>query len=170
MGEIGHPLADEVGGDFIDLQTEEVDDLCGEDGQCDTAGEADDDGIWYELDDRTKFEEAEEHQYDAGHESGDGESGKAVIADDVVDDDDEGTCWAADLDAVATEGRDEETADDSSDEADGGGYTAGDTEGDGEREGYDADHYTGYKILLKLLKIVSLEFRDQLRLKLQLAR
>ena len=170
VGEISHPLADEIGGDIIDLQAKEVDDLCGEDGQGDTAGEADNDGIRDELDDRAEFEETEEHENDTSHESGDGEAGEAVVADDVVDDDDEGAGGASDLYAVTAESRDQETADDGRDETHSGGDAAGDTEGDGEREGNDADHYTGYKILLKLLKIVILEFRDELRLKLQLAR
>ena len=157
VGQVDAPFGDELRGDVLQPQPEEVVDLGGEDGQGDTGGEADDDGVWDELDDRAEPEKPHQHQYQSGHQCGQGETFKPEAGDDAVDDHDERAGGAADLHGVATEGRHHEAAEDGGHKADRGAHAAGDGKRDGEREGHDAHHHSGGEVGLELGGIVMFE-------------
>ena len=69
-------------------------------------------GMRDELDDGAELEDAEQNQDHAGHERRDRQPRHAVPLDDRVDDDDERAGGTADLNAGATERRDEKSGDD----------------------------------------------------------
>ena len=57
MTEINHPFADKVSGDFLSakVESEDISYLCSEDGNGNTTGKADNDGIGNEFDDSSQF-------------------------------------------------------------------------------------------------------------------
>lgn len=168
ISEVDTPFADEVAGDFLrDRETEKVGHLCGEDGDSDTGCETDDDGVWNEFDDSSEFEESHQEEYATCHECGYGESGEAVELYDIIYDNNECSCWTADLDSVTAACRDDEAADDGCDETHCGGNTGGDGESDGEREGNDADYDAGDAIRAEFLKGVMAQGRDNSGLKVR---
>ena len=130
-----------------DLQTEEVFDLRGKDGEGDTGGKAHHDGIRDVFNNGTQVQDAHQDEEGTGHESSDHEAAHAILLDDSVNDHNEGAGGATDLHLAATEERNEETGHD-------GGKNTGlrrgagsDTECDGQRKGYDAHNDTGQKVL-----------------------
>ena len=145
------PLLDEVGRHRVDGQSEEVLNLCGEDGYGDTAREAYNNRVGNVLDDSTKLEQTEQNEEHASHDGGDGESFDAVLLYDAVDDDDESTGRTANLHLATAEQRHKETGYDGSDDAFLGCYARGDAECDGERQCHnaynDARHEVGHKVL-----------------------
>ena len=62
------------------------------------------------------MENAQEDEEDASHEGGNGESLHAVLLDDAIDDDDEGTGRTADLHLTAPEYRDHQSCHNSGDD------------------------------------------------------
>ena len=62
MLEVDRPLRKTVCGEFIDRKSEQVFDLCREDGQCNTAGETHDDRIRNEFDDTAQTEKTHQDQ------------------------------------------------------------------------------------------------------------
>ena len=134
------------------MQTEEVFDLGGEDGDGDTAGESYHNRVGDIFDDGAEMEQTEEHQEGTRHEGGNGQSLDAVLLDDAVDDDDKRTGRSAYLHLAATEYRDDETGHDGCDDTLFGSHSRCDTEGDGQRQGHDTHndsrHHIGGEILL----------------------
>ncbi len=105
----------------------------GEDGDGNTAGESDDDGIGDVLDDGAQSENTQQDEKDASHEGGNGESLHTILLNDAIDDDDEGTRGTAYLNLTSSEERNHESCHNGSDDALLRTYTAGNTEGDGQR-------------------------------------
>ena len=114
---IGAPLLDEVGGYLCHLHAQQVLDLCGEDGDSDTAGETDHDGVGDVLDDGAQTEHAQHDKEHTGHQRGHGQSLHAVLLDDAIDDDDEGSRGTANLHFAASEEGDEQTGHNGGDDA-----------------------------------------------------
>ena len=165
MLEIDGPFVQESGRDALDLQAEEVLDLGREDGQGDTAGEAHDDRVGDIFDDRAQMEHAHQDQEGTGHEGRDRETAHAVLLDDSVDDDDEGTGRAADLHLAAAEEGNDETGHDGRQDAGLRRGAGRDAERDGERQRHDADDNTCEQVLDECLLVVTvLERREQLGL------
>ena len=159
---IDAPLAQEVRWDAFDLQAEEVLDLRGENGQCDTGGKADHDRVGDVFDDGSQVQDAHHDQECTGHEGRDHQAVHAVFLDDSEDDDDEGAGGAADLDLAAAEERDEESRHDGGQDAGLRSGAGRDAERDGQRKGDDADDDTCQQVLDKLLLVISvLERREQ---------
>ena len=92
---------------------------------------------------------------------------KTEIGDDIVDNDDEGTCRTADLHRTSAGSRDDETADDRRDETDCRADTAGDTECDGKRQSHNAYHDSGHKVIFKLVNRIIFQSRNQFRLEIK---
>ena len=129
----GYPLLDEVGRNGVHLHAQQVFYLRGEDGDGNTAGESDDDGIGDVLDDGAQSENTQQDEKDASHEGGNGESLHTILLNDAIDDDDEGTRGTAYLNLTSSEERNHESCHNGSDDALLRTYTAGNTEGDGQR-------------------------------------
>ena len=159
---IDAPLAQEVGRNAVNLQTEEVLDLRGEDGQRDTGGKTDHDRVGDIFDDGAQVQDAHQDQECAGHEGRDHQAVHAVFLDDSEDNDDEGAGGAADLDLAAAEEGNEESRHDGGQDAGLRSGTGRDAERDGQRQGHDADDDTCQQVLDKLLLVVTvLERREQ---------
>ena len=69
------------------------------------------------------MENAQENEKDSCHEGGNGESLHTILLDDTIDDDDEGTGRTADLYLTATENRNHQSCNNSSDNTFLGRYT-----------------------------------------------
>ena len=154
---VGYPFLDEVRRHFVHRQAEEVFYLGREDGHGDTARKSHDDGIGDILDDGSQPQEAEHDEEGTGHERGDGQSLDAVLLDDAVDDDDERSCGAADLDAAASEDGDDQSGDDGRDDALLRRHARGNTESDGQRQRHDAYDDAGHEVGHKGLTVVILQ-------------
>lgn len=113
MAEIEHPLADEIPrhGFPAEIHPEQVCDLRRENRQGDAGCEPHHDGIGNEPDDGAEFEQPHRDQQHAGHERRNQQPRFAVLLDDAVDDDDEGTRRAADLYPASAQQRDDEPRD-----------------------------------------------------------
>ena len=150
MPEIYPPFAYEVAGHFlIDRESEEIRHLCREDSHRDTGRETHHDRIWYELYDRSEPEKSEQHKDASGHECGKRESFETILCDDIVDDHDEGSRGASDLDSVAAESGDKKASDYGCDKTDRRSDTARYRERYGQRNGNDAHHKSSREILLE---------------------
>lgn len=102
MLEIDHPLRNKVARHLtFNLESEKFLNLRGEDGDGDTAREAHHNGVWNELDDGAEPKRSQQNEENARHHGGHDQSRhfQGGIADNAVDDDDEGTRWATDLHA-----------------------------------------------------------------------
>ena len=82
---------------MIHLHTQQVFHLCGEDSDGDTAGETYHDGVGNILDNGSQTQHAQHDEEYTSHQRGDGQSLDAILLDDTVDDDDEGTCRSSNL-------------------------------------------------------------------------
>ena len=149
---VASPFLNEVGRHGVDVESEEVFYLCGEDGDGNTAREAHDNGVGDVFDDGAELEQSEEYEEHACHDGGDGESFDAVLLYDAVDDDDEGSRGASYLHLATAEQRDEEASHDGCDDAFLWRNAGGDAEGDGKRQRHDAyddaSHEVGHKSFL----------------------
>ena len=137
---------EELRGDLVDAQPQEVADLSEEDQHRDAVGEAHDDGLRHELDQAPEPEEAHGHEHGPRHQRADHQVGEAVTVDDAVDDDDEGAGGAAHRHPGAAESRDQEARDDGGDDAGFGLHSRADGEGHGQGQGDDAHGETGRQI------------------------
>ena len=91
MCKVGYPLLHEIAGDCLHGQSEQVLDLCGEDGHGDTRGKAHYNGVGDILDDGSQAEYAQQDEEHASPQCGNGQSLHAVLLDNAVDNDDKGT-------------------------------------------------------------------------------
>ena len=164
MAEIEHPLPGKIARNGLtpEVEPEEVGDLRGEDRHGDTAREAHDDRIGDELDDRAQPAKSHDQQQDAAHERSDEQSRFAVLLDDAVDDDDEGARGASDLHAAAAQQRDDESGDNGGDDALFGRHARGDAEGDGQRQGDDADNDAGHQVAQEIRAGIVLQRIEEL--------
>ncbi len=121
------------------------------------------DGVRDELDRAAQARQTEPHEDQARHERRDGEPVHAVLLDDRAHDHHERTGGPTDLDARASERRDQESGDDRGGEAPLGGHAARDRERDGERQRHDADDHARTQIGEELRAGVALERRGELR-------
>ncbi len=160
--EVGFPLAEEVSGDLIYRQSEDVLDLSREYRHCNTRSESHDDGIRYEADDRPETQKSHQQQHQACHERRDRKPVDTMLSDDTVDDDDECSGRASDLHFATTEERDDEATDDGCDQTFRRRYTTGYTEGDGQRQGDDTDDDACSEILEECLLVVVLQILEKL--------
>ena len=162
---VSNPFLNEVRRHLVHLHAQQVFDLRGEDGDSDTAGESYDNGVGNVLDDGAQTEHTQQNEEDARHEGGDGETLHAVLLDDAIDDDDEGTCRTAYLHLASAEGGNEQSCDDGGDDTFLRRYTAGNTEGDGEGQCNDAHDDSRHEVGHECLLVVVLDGRNHLRLK-----
>ena len=96
----------------------------------------------------TSSQPAKSHdkQQNAGHERGDEQSRLAVLLDDAVYDDDECARRPSDLYAASSQQRDDQSGEDSRDDALLGRYARGDAERDSQRQRDDADDDAGHQV------------------------
>ena len=160
VGDVAYPLVDEVGRHRVDAQSEEVLYLGGEDSYSDTTRKTNDNRVGYVLDDSSEFQQTEEYQEYTCHNGGNGKPLKPILLNDAVDDDDEGTGRAAYLHLAATEQRDDESGNDSRDDALLGCYARGDTKSDGKWQGYNAHNDTSHEVAHECLFVIRLQCRE----------
>ena len=141
--------------------------MCGKDGDSNTAGETYHNGVGNIFDDGAQTQHAQQDEEDTRHERGNSQSLHAILLDDAVDDNDEGSRWAANLYLRAPEERNHQSCYDGSNDAFLGTHTTGDTESDCQRKCYDAHNETGHEVGHECLLIVILECREQFRLEIQ---
>ncbi len=89
----------------------------------------------------------------------------SILADDAGDDDDEGSRGTPYLDVVSAEERNDEAADDGGNQSLFGRNAAGDTEGDRQRQGHDADDDTGHQVGGEFPAVVVLQRRKEFGMK-----
>jgi hypothetical protein len=114
---VANPLLDEIGRHRVDGQSEEVLNLCGEDGYGDTACETYNNRVGDVLDDSSELQQSEQYEEYACHDGSNGESFDAVFLDDAVDDNNKSSRRTSNLYLTAAEQRHEEAGYD-------GGYDA----------------------------------------------
>jgi hypothetical protein len=149
------PIFQERPGHRSHAQAQKVLDLGGEDDDRDSACESGHDGIGDEFDRASETGETHRDQEHSGHQSADGEPVHAVLLDDSVDDHDESAGGAADLNAAASQERDEESGHERGDEALFRGDSRGDRERQSERNRDDSDDQPGQKVVGKLCERVA---------------
>ena len=166
--EVDGPLRETVGRELVDGETQHVFDLCGEDGEGDTAGETHDNGVGYELDDAAQAEESHHDKHGSCHGCGNGKPFEAVALYDTEYDDDECAGGASYLHRATSQGRDDEAADDGGDETFFGSDTRGDAECDGKWQRYDAHNDTGHEVGHEFFARVVAQAFQQFGLKINL--
>ena len=112
------------------------------------------------------MEHAEHDKEDTRHERGDGKALEAVLLDDTINNNNERARRTTNLHFGASEDRDKETSHDGGDDALLGCHARSNTEGNGQRQGNDADNDTCQQVGSELFLTVVLERRNQLRFKL----
>ena len=142
-------------------QTQEVLDLADDDGHGDTGGEADGDGVGDELDQTAQFAYAHQDQHNAGQQSSQDQTGHTLRGDDACDDGGKGRGGACDLDTAAAEEGDDETGCDGGVDAAGRFYAGGQSQCNGQGQGYDSDNDTGDDILDQLLLVITIHNIEQ---------
>lgn len=163
MLNVADPLLNEVGRHgFFDVETEQVFDLGGENGQGDTAGETYDDGVGDVADDGAETQHAEQDEEETRHDGGDGESCESVLLDDAVDDDNEGTRRTAYLYTATAECTDGKACNDGGEDAFFGRHARGDAESNGKWQGNDAHNDACHQVGCKFLFVVVFECMKQL--------
>ena len=176
MAEIAQPFVDKFRWNTaLNLQSEEVLDLRGEDGERDARGEAHHDGIRDELDDGAQTKHAQQDEKEAGHDGGDEEARKAELRHDTINNDDECTRRPTDLDTAAPQRRDDHARHDGGEDAghrpDGvlhiTSRRGGNGKGDGQRQRHDADHNAGDEVGGKLPAVVASKVAQDARCKLE---
>ena len=152
--DVGYPLLNEVAGHLRHRQTEKILDLCGEDGDSNTTGEAHHNGIRDILDDGAQMEYTKHDEEHTCHQRGDGETLETILLDDTIYYNNERARRTTDLYLTATQHGYQETSDDGGDDTLLRGDTRGDTKGNGQRKGYDADDDTCHQIGHELLTVI----------------
>ena len=155
--------AEELGGQVVDLQAEEILDLGEEDDDGDAVGEADHHRHRDEADELPHARDAHRQQEDASQYRRPHQVGETVHGDDAIDDGDEGAGRAADLHPRATAGRGDEAGDDGGPDAGSRRTARGDGESHGQRQGENADRDAGGEILAELRPVVGGQAVQQLR-------
>ena len=105
------------------------------------------------------MQHAEHDEEHARHQRGYGQSLEAILLDDAIDNNNERARGTANLHLRSTKDRDDETGDDGGDDTLLGRHTRGNTKGDGQWQGNDADDDTSQEVGRKLLSAVILESR-----------
>ena len=154
VADICYPLLYKVAGHALHRQSEQILDLCGKDGQRNTAGKTYHYGVRYILDDGTQVQHAKHNQEHARHQCGNGQSLKSVLLYNTVNDDDKCAGRSAYLHLRSAQQRYDETCYDSGDDTLLRGYARCDTECDGQRQCYDTYDDTGQQVGGKLLFVV----------------
>ena len=144
------------------LEAQQILDLRREDDDRDAAREARHDRVRDELDRASEPRQAERDEDQAGENRADRQAFDPVAGDDPVHDDDEGARRPADLDAAASEERDQESRDDGGDEPLLRRHAGGDREGESERNRDDADDDAGLQIREKLRPRVAAQDDERL--------
>ena len=96
-----------------EIQSEYIRNLGGEDSNGDTACKAYDNRIGDKLNDCPQFEYSQKNEDDTRHQCGDNQPGLSVLLDNAVDNDDERTGRAADLNFAAAQQGDYKTGNNS---------------------------------------------------------
>ena len=156
MRDVAAPFLDEVGRYGVDGKSEEVLDLCGEDGNGNTAGESYYNRVGDVLDDSAKLKHSEHNKEHTCHESGYGKTFKSVFLYNAVYDDDESTSRTSNLYFAAAEQRDNESGNDSRDDAFLRRYARGDTKCNGKRQGDNAHNDARHEVAHERLTVVRL--------------
>ena len=166
MLKVEHPLRQEVARHFpLNRQSEEVLDLCGENGDGNTARKAHHDGVRDELDDGAELARTEQNEEHAGHHRGNHQPRQSElgVTHNAVDNDDEGARRSANLHPASAQGRDDETADDGRQNALRRRHARGDAKGYGKRKGHNAHYQAGHEVGHQLLFVVVPDFTEQAR-------
>ena len=105
MPEIQHPFADEVtrNGLSAEAKAEHIRHLRRKNRHGNTAGKSDYHRIRNELDDSSELEYAEQNQQHAGNDGRDRKSADAILLDHAIDNDDECSGRAADLNLASSQ-------------------------------------------------------------------
>jgi hypothetical protein len=154
------PLGEKVRGHRTHFEPEQVFHLARENDHGDSAREPGDDGVWNELDDSAELRGAEDDEEHTGHDRGDEESVDPILLDDAVHDHDERARRSADLHARAAERRNQEPGDDGGPQAAIWRDSAGDREGNRQRQGNDSDDDSGRDVGHELGAVIGLQRRD----------
>ena len=101
--DIGNPLLDKVAGNRGHRQSEEILNLCGEDGQRNTRGEAHNYWVRDILDDSAQMKHTEHDEEYSRQKHGDGQALEAILLDDAINNNDERTRRATYLNLGTTE-------------------------------------------------------------------
>ena len=166
---IADPLADEIAGrlqgnadgltslaDRFLGETEDVTHLCGENGDGNTGGEAHNDGVGDELDERTQAERTQRHKDNSGQNGGDEQALQSVfgIVDNTIYNNNESSRGTSNLYLGTSQQRNEETGDDGRDDSLLGRYATGDTKCDGKGERHNTYNNASHEILHEHLAAV----------------
>ena len=119
MPEVNHPFSYEVSRNFLipEIQSEDIGNLCSKDSDGNTAGEAHNDGIRNKLDNCSQFEHSQQNEDDTCHQRCYDQSRFSILLDDTINNNDEGTGRSADLYFASSKKGNDETSNDSRDNA-----------------------------------------------------
>ena len=148
------PLAEKLRRHGTHLQAKQVLDLARKDDHGDAAREADDHGVWNELDRASELREAHDDEEYARHQRRHRESVDAVLLDNAVDNHHKCAGRPSDLDARPAERRNEEPSHDRGPEAPARRDTTGNGKSDGQRKRDDADDDAGREVPTELRAVV----------------
>ena len=146
-------------------QTQQVFNLCGEDGDRDTACESYHNRVGYVLDDGAQSQHAQQDEKNSCHQCGNGQPLHSILLDDAIDNHDEGTCGTANLHLRTSEERDGQTGYDGGDDALLRAHTTGDAKGNGQRQRNNANNDAGHQVGYEGLLVVVLDGRQHFGLK-----
>ncbi len=162
---VGGPLRDELRRDGLHRETECVANLARSDDDRDARRESHGHRIGHITNQSAETGHAHRDEKGSGHERRHREPVIAELLDDAVNENDKSPGGATDLNATATQRRDEQPADDGSDEPLLRLHARGNRESDGERHGHHADEQTRGDVSPKLHTAVPLsEHGHKLRL------
>ena len=112
------------------------------------------------------MEHAEEDEEDTGQKGGYRQALEAVLLNDAIYNNNERARGASYLHLRTAEDRYDQSGDDGSDDALLRSHAGGDTEGNGQGQGYDADDDARQQVSGELFPVVILQRRKQFRFKL----
>jgi hypothetical protein len=138
-----------------ELETEKVRQLQRGDHHADARGEAEHDGVRYELDQRAHPRQAQRHQDDPRHDGGEQQAPQPVLLDDRQQDHHEGRCRSGYIESRAAGQGDDRPGDDRGVEPVLGRDAGGDGERHGQGNGHDADGQAGENVLAKIRRTVA---------------
>ena len=153
---VGPDLLRELHGHFVHVESQQVAELGDRDDDRDAGCEPHHDRVGHELDHVPQAGEPHEDHESARHHRRHREAVVAVGLDDPVDEHDEGTGGATDLDAASAQSRDQEPGDDRREEPLLGPHTARDRERQRERQRHDPDLDASRHVAQELAARISL--------------
>ena len=145
---------EEVAGNMVHAQAEEIADLSAGNENGDAVGETDDYGTREVFDDSAHAGDTEKNEENAGHHGALEEAVDAVLGDDSGNDDDEGACGTANLRFGTAQSGDEEAGDDRAVDPGLWRYPRGDGEGHRQRQSNKAYSDAGDQIRKEFMPIV----------------